>query len=118
MDTLTEGLNVGDARKIDNSGFMPVYIENIGLTDRGPLFSIAHYYKQNGDLMKDPGMVFLKVNTKYYPVSFQQDGGLGFYQEAIVIKQDRVTGYRPPILDELVCFANRWMANIKEQQGL
>ena len=118
MDTLTEGLNVGDARKIDNSVFMPVYIKHIGLTDRGPLFSIAHYYKQNGDLMKDPDMVFLKMNTKYYPVSFQQDGGAGFYQEAVVIKQNRVTGYRPPILDELVSFANGWMRNIKEQQEL
>lgn len=120
MDRLTHGLSLGDHSKIDHSGgtFMPVCVENIGQTELGPLYSVAHYYEQNGDLMRDPEMVFLKRNGKYYPVSFQQDGGLGFYQEAIEIQGCRVLRYYPPILDEQASFAAMWMKNIREQQRL
>ena len=120
MEILTRGLKLGDHRKIDNSegAFMPVCVENIGQTELGPLFTIAHYYDQNGDLMRDPEMVFLKRDGKYYPVSFHQDGGLGFYQQAIEIQGAKVIGYRLPVLDEQVGFAGIWMKNIKEQQEL
>jgi hypothetical protein len=120
MDTLTQGLNLGDHRKIDNceGAFMPVCVQHMAQTELGPLFSIAHYYEQNGDLMRDPEMIFLKQNGKYYPVSFQQDGGLGFYQEAIEIQRCRVLRYYPPILDEQASFAAMWMKNIREQQRL
>jgi len=120
MDQLTHGLRLGDHTKIDNTGgtFMAVSVENIGRTDQGALFSVAHYYEQNGDLMRDPEMVFLKRNGKYYPVTFQQDGSLGFYQEAIEIRGGKVIGYYPPVLQEQVSFAQMWMKNIKEQQGL
>ena len=120
MDTLTQGLNLGDHRKIDNceGAFMPVCVQHIAQTELGPLFSVAHYYEQNRDLMRDPEMVFLKRNGKYYPVSFQQDGGMGFYQEAIEIQGYRVLGYHPPLLDEQVSFASLWMNNIREQQRL
>ena len=120
MDRLTHGLNLGDHRKIENSGgaFMPVCVENIAQTELGALLSVAHYYKQNGDLMRDPEIVFLKRNGKYYPVTIQQDGGLGFYQKAIEIQGVKVIGYYPPLLDEQVSFAQIWMKNIKEQQRL
>lgn len=120
LDTLTHGLDVGDHRKIDNCGgaFMAVCVQHIVQTELGPLFSIAHYYEQNGDLMRDPEMVFLKANGKYYPVSFQQDGGLGFYQEAIEIEGCKVLRYHPPLLDEQASFAAMWMNNIREQQRL
>ena len=59
MDRLTLGLEApGAHKKIDNSpGFMAVHIENVGSCELGPMFSIAHYYEQNSDLMKDPDMV-------------------------------------------------------------
>ena len=59
---LTEGLvKVGDHRKIDNApgSFMAVSIEIIGRSGLGPLMSVAHYYEQNSDLMRDPDVVFL-----------------------------------------------------------
>ena len=120
MDTLTQGLNLGDHRKIDNceGAFMPVCVQHMAQTELGPLFSIAHYYEQNGDLMRDPEMIFLKRNGKYYPVSFHQDGGLGFYQEAIEIQGCRVLRYYPPILDKQASFAAMWMKNIREQQQI
>ena len=120
MDRLSDGLNLGDHIKIENSGgaFIPVCVQNIAQTELGALLSVAHYYEQNGDLMRDPEMVFLKRNGKYYPVSIQQDGGLGFYQKAIEIQGVKVIGYYPPLLDEQVSFAQIWMKNIKEQQRL
>ena len=60
LKTLVEALkDVEDHKKVDNSGgaFMPVSVEFIGKCRLGDLFSVAHYYEQNGDLMRDPEMV-------------------------------------------------------------
>src|SRR5690349_5579060 len=45
--------------RLECKGFMPLVVEAIGPGPRGlPMVSVAHYYEQNGDLMKDPDMVF------------------------------------------------------------
>jgi hypothetical protein len=122
MDTLTIGIDKpGDHRKIDNAkgAFMPVHVECIGRCNYGLLYSIAHYYEQNGDLMRDPEMVFIKgADNRYYPTYFRQDGGLGFEQEAVIMEDEKVKAFKPPIQDELKEFANGWMQNIKEQQAI
>ena len=124
MDKLTEGLN-GTARKIDNNkSFMAVHVEEIATIEHspnGPVFSVAHYYKQNGDLMSDPDMTFLKgITGEWFPLSFQQDGGFPIYQEVIAETFDdgRIKSYRPKLSADLTSFANTWMRNIKKQQGL
>lgn len=45
---------------IDNPPWMPLDIEEIGISgpDGLPTISVAHYGKQNGDLMRDPEMLF------------------------------------------------------------
>ena len=55
----------------------------VGPGPRGlPTVSVAHYYTQNGDLMRDPEMVFeVGPDGAFHPVSYQQDN-LGIYQEA------------------------------------
>ena len=55
---LTDGLDLGGHRKLDNASgtFMAVCVEKI--TERH--YSIAHYFEQNGDLMADPEMTFFK----------------------------------------------------------
>jgi len=121
LDLLTEGLDkLGDHKKIDNSeAFMAVYIEYIEKTNWGPLFSIAHYYEQNGDLMRDPEMIFLRArDRKYYPTYFRQDGSLGFEQNSVIIESGTVKGFLPSIQDEHRAFANQWMQNIMDQQEL
>jgi len=121
LDKLTEGLNeLGAHKKIDNSeAFMAVYIEYIEDTNWGPLFSVAHYYEQNGDLMRDPEMIFLRArDRKYYPTYFRQDGSLGLEQNSVIIESGTVKGFLPSIQDEHRDFANRWMQNIQDQQGL
>ena len=122
LDTLTDGLNnVCDHRKIDNGGpgIMSVSVENIGETDIGPQFSIAHYYKQNGDLMKDPEMVFIRCNDgKYYPSEFYQDGVLQIAEVSLRFENGKLTGINKKAQSLQAIFAGGWMENIKYQQQI
>ena len=122
MDTLTEGMDheTNDHKQIDNSkgAFMQVHVELIGKCNLGPIYSITHYYKQNGDLMRDPDMGFIKGGDgEYYPISFWQDAPLK-REETIIWEDGEVVCYYGKRQAALVTFANTWMKNIKEQQGL
>ena len=139
MDALTSGLdNPGDAKTFDahgytekwNGGIMATHVENIGnipSTGTGNLYSVAHYYKQNGDMMRDPDMVFWSgkaTNRKaelfdtYYPISFRQDGGIPINQESAVFENGSLKGIYTRMQKDQAVFANQWMKNIKEQQEL
>lgn len=121
MDKLTEGLDSEDShRRIDNDpSFMAVVVEWVGSVALGPLFSIAHYGEQNGDLMRDPDVVFVKgPDGLYYPVSYRNDY-LGLDQTAIEFDdQTTVEGYRPKLQASIARFVGDWMRNIKLQQGV
>ena len=119
LRSLVAGLRHGDDyRKVDNCGgaFMPVTVEFIGKCLLGDLFSVAHYYEQNGDLMRDPEMVFLRDSGgRFFPTYFRQDGGLGFEQESA----DLLKGTFHPVMQaEHADFADLWMRNVREQQHL
>lgn len=121
LNHLTQDLNtLGDHRRWENSpSFMAVCVEYINDTDLGPVFSVAHYYEQNGDLMRDPEMTFLRrIDGSYYPLSYQQDG-LGLYQESVIFGEDgNPEKFIPAMQRNQAVFAGQWMQNIKEQQGL
>ena len=121
MDKLSRGLDApGDNRVINNApgSFMAVHVEHIGECPLGPLFSVAHYYEQQGDLMKDPDMVFIKgQDGQYYPIEFQQDN-LGLYQCAVQWDDGQIKGVNLKLQRDLARFACQWMRNIREQQGL
>ena len=115
-----------DQKISNNDTFMPVHAEKIwkvyGMMGTGNLFSVAHYYKQNGDMMKDPDMVFLEAedlegNVGYYPISFEQSNPF-IYQESVVFEDGKFTGIRPKLQADHVSFANKWMKNIKQQQAI
>ena len=120
FDKLTAGLDVFGSRKIENSKtFMAVSVEHLQDTDLGPIFSISHYYEQNGDLMADPDMTFLQSSTdgRVYPLSFRQDGGIPINQESVTLTEDGTSfTYRPRMQRDHATFAGQWMANIKQQQ--
>ena len=109
-----------EPHKIDNGGesIMAVHVERIRTVDLGPIYSVAHYYEQNGDLICDPDMTFLVASTDdaVYPLTFEQGGLL--YQDAIEWDEGRIKGYRPKMQADMTSFANGWMRNIKEQQRL
>jgi hypothetical protein len=103
--------------KIESDGFMPLVIERIGRGPRGlPLISVAHYYEQNGDSMRDPEMTFESgADGNLYPVSFQQDGGFPLYQEAVFKNEAGQTLIRPRLIQQLTSFARTWSGNLRTQ---
>ena len=64
-------------RRFISGGYMPLCMEYLYYTDhRGfPVYSIAHYGEQNGDLMRDPDMTFSvdRENGYIHPLSYQND---------------------------------------------
>lgn len=101
--------------KIKNEPYMPLVIEWVG---KGPyeteLVSVAHYYTQNGDLMRDPEIVFIVSKLGYWtPMSFQQDN-LGLYQEAVTIREGSFF-MNSKLIRDLKQFAKMWDRNLSEQ---
>lgn len=117
LDQLLDGHS---AVRITVSGFMPLSVEEIGIDGEGHrLVSLCHYGEQNGDLMRDPDIVFLFQDTPSgsiaEPVSFRNDY-LGLDQE--VYRYDD-TGTRThldtTLTSQLREFAEIWFANLNEQ---
>ncbi len=113
-------LNDARAVRITVSGYMPLSVEEIGSSGKGyRLVSLCHYGEQNGDLMRDPDIVFLfhklSDGMAAEPVSFRNDY-LGIVQD--VYRYDE-TGRRthvvPSLKQELKEFAESWFANLKDQ---
>ena len=116
---LIEGLTKpGDHQQWNNdSSFMAACIEIIGRSGLGPLVSVAHYYQQNGDMMRDPDVVFLiGADQHVYPISYRQDG-LGINQEAAFVEEGQWR-VRTKMQADICSFCNQWMRNINEQQQL
>jgi hypothetical protein len=104
MDRLTAGITEENSHtRTDNnepnSAFMAVVVEWVGDCKRGDVYSIAHYYKQNGDLMADPKM-----------------DGLGIYREGVVWEDGEPRYLNAREQRDEAIFAGTWMENIKHQQ--
>lgn len=116
LDEIAVGLDVGDSRKIDRStGFMPVHVECLRRSGLGLVYSVAHYYEQNGDLVPDPDVVFVHAAGGWTPISFQNSLA---YRIAIHFHDDGTIDVDEKEQADLVHFCNTWMKNIREQQGL
>lgn len=149
LNTLTDGLDQDNRSRTFNAhdydlerggGIMSVHVEFIKdcgdaniqrwCDGRSPVFSVAHYYKQNGDLCRDPEMTFMKIATvakrkgkhtiveTYCPLTVQTSTP-PTYQRAVVYHDNGgIKGFRPAMMSGLARFANAWMNNIKRQQNL
>ncbi len=109
--------------RIENPPFMALCIQYLGTGPRGhSLVSVAHYYEQNFDLMRDPDMEFEvfdggpeeKPFLIWWPVSYRQDS-LGVYQVAAFLGDKGQLMTRPRLTAELDTFAQTWDRNIKQQ---
>ena len=117
LDQLLGGVH---AVRITVSGYMPLSVEEIGLSEDGQrLVSLCQYAEQNGDLMRDPDMVFLFHNVAdgpaAEPVSYRNDY-LGIVQE--VYRYDeagRRSHVFPRLKRDLTEFAQSWFANLRDQ---
>ena len=90
--------------KFKRDGFDDLVLETIG----GNEYSIAHYYTQNGDRMRDPEITFMLDDTKHciYALSYTQDN-MGIYYETCDRTEEQA--------EDLMGFFNQWMTNINEQ---
>jgi hypothetical protein len=115
--------------KLTAEGFMPLVIEQIDENIEtawgvGKLISLAHYYEENGDLMRDPEMVFIVVDNRddpkdlnligIYPQLYQLDA-LGLYEESIRVENNKISSYISAWQTGHCSFANTWLKNIKAQ---
>ncbi len=117
---LTQLLNGVRAVRITVPDYMPLSVEEFGVSQDGHrLVSLCQYGEQNGDLMRDPDIVFRFHNVPggavVEPVSFRNDD-LGIVQD--VYRYDeagRRTHVLPTLKQDLTEFAERWFANLKDQ---
>jgi hypothetical protein len=119
-----------DYLKIVLDPYMPLVLERTAeavktIYGEATLYSLCHYYKQNGDVMVDPEMEFifldgLSVNTyqtekvKVIPYSFIQ-GPLNIHQESIWIRGENMLAYITSLQHEHAVFANQWLDTIQSQ---
>jgi len=121
LNKLVEKLNDGYLKlNCSDGAFMSVTVEQIFYTNKHKIYSVAHYYEQNGDLMADPEMCFIfdlqeKVFTPSY---YKQDGYLGREQESAFLVGDEIIVNDLKLQADHTRFANIWLRNIKQQQNL
>ena len=101
--------------------FMPLSIEYLGYSDAHghPVYSLMHYYIQNGDLMRDPDMT-ISVNDAagtVCPLTFQHAGlpPSGTLNQEVFKDNGGRLIYSPRLLHDLDSFLNTWTKNIQAQ---
>ncbi len=104
-------------RKSYTNGFMDLVLERVEHMDgvsgnSGVAFSMAHYFRQNGDLCKDPEMVVI-----VYPISKMVEA-LTFEQSLPPIYQEvfpEPRKFYPHLRKELNGFFRLWLNNLIDQ---
>lgn len=117
LEHLVDGLDVGDSKKVDDGGpFMAVHVEALQRTGAGVLYSIAHYFEQNGDLVPDPDVVFVRrADGTFCPISFQNslvcNQPVRWFEDGTIEIDAREQA-------SIAGFANTFLRNISEQKGI
>lgn len=114
---LTDLLGSDTAIRLTVNGYMPLSLEHIGQSAEGNrLIAISHTGEQNGDLMRDPEMVFeIHAHGMAEPLSFRNDY-MGMMQE--VYRYDdsgKKTHVNARLKQDLKSFARTWFKNLKNQ---
>nr|WP_067059988.1 hypothetical protein [Mucilaginibacter sp. L294] len=127
---LIDSLKGGDHRSIENDPFMPLTVERLSAGINTPwgnadIYSLCHYYEQQGDLMQDPEVCFLMTDerrrfevdynkVKVAPISFQQANS-GIFQRSVLIENYTITKFKTEQQKDHTVFANDWLINIVSQ---
>ena len=115
---LNQQLGSDTALRLTVSGYMPLSVEYIGKSPEGNrLISICHYGEQNGNLMRDPDMVFevyAAINAAE-PLSYRNDY-MGIMQEVYIYNDAGKKAYlRSYLKNDLTAFAKTWFETINDQ---
>ena len=119
MDTLTAGMTVSDHKKIDNTEgtFKALHVECIRECNLGPIFSLAHYYEQHGDLMRDPEMLFIHAEDGgYYPAEIWQDP-VNSHCVGVLIEGGKAVSIDETEQVDMTVFAEVWIKDIWCSKG-
>ena len=112
-------LQAGFHIKIENEPWMTLVIEDT--QERGPnglpAISVAHYGEQNGDLMRDPEMIFEAEESgeemNLVPYYWRNDyAGIEQYSAST---EDGRTLVNAKLKREHIAFARTWDANLRAQ---
>ena len=117
---LAQLLGNDTAVRLTANSYMPLSVEHIGQSAEGNrLIAICHYGEQNGDLMRDPEMVFevyaSPTPATAEPLSFRNDY-MGLMQEIYRYADDgKKTHVNARLKQDLKSFARTWFNNLKDQ---
>jgi hypothetical protein len=125
LDALVEGLadpttscgassrQLGEATE---KGSMPLSVERIA----PQVFSLAHYYRQNGDMMRDPDVVLYRDELgRWFPATYRQDGMAPVYTVALTLDAyEGITGVYRRRYASLRDFVRLWLQNLRTQHGI
>ena len=84
----------------------------------GTVYSMSHYFEQEGDLVPDPDMTFIALKNNpesFYLATFQN---MLSYTEALYKNDKDIWVINNSKQADITFFANTWFKNIKYQQGL
>jgi hypothetical protein len=98
--------------RFENAPYLPLSIEVLPVSPAGvPAVSVAHYGEQNGDLMRDPEIVFAVVSSEaWLPYECTQDF-VGSYSTAF--RNGEL--FHPAIAAGINTLANVWARNLGGQ---
>jgi hypothetical protein len=91
--------------------FIPVTLEIVGKNQ----LSICHYGESNGDLMRDPEMVFYKQSDDWFPIYFRNDW-VGVEEFSCSERLGQLVINNEEHQQDQAEFANLWLLNIEGQQ--
>jgi hypothetical protein len=97
----------------NNPTYIPVTIEVIGINQ----LSLCHYGELNGDLMRDPEMIFYRENGNWYPIYFRNDW-MGIEDFSCQITNGQLLVDNKKQQYDQAEFANIWLPTIQQQQNL
>jgi hypothetical protein len=114
--------------KLESEQFLPLLLERMYRLRgdvRPVLYSLYHYYEQNGNLMLEPEMCFLLWDLRKTPADgiervivrpqmYQQDN-IGLYEESAYINDRIITGYNWKLIHDHCLIANMWLDIIRHQ---
>ena len=114
LDQLSELMEDDYLKLNKNDVYMSLIVERIEKT----VISLCHYGEQNGDLMRDPEMLFWRDdNGNYFPFYFRNDY-VGVEETIGAVINNVLSVFDESVQKDQTEFADIWMKNIKYQQQL
>jgi hypothetical protein len=111
LEAIWNATNIVESLDLDEPGYQHFHAERLGSC----VLAISHTYEQNGDLMRDPEIVFLRgADGAFYPLECRQDP-MGLITECATVRNGTIDTYRPRAMRSVAELANLWMRNLTQQ---